>query len=190
MSLNQTITAPLTLFSGSLSAHSISRGTSGSPLVITGSALPTFAASPWQTKYLTTEFTTTNTAQQDVTGLTITLLNSKTYLILGYLLGSTIRSANGFRIGVTVANIGMNVYNIEIPSTSTAVTLGLNQTCTAASGPASDATNFYLCPIRALVRTAAAGSPTFTPNISSEGAGGGATDVYMGLGSVLYYREY
>jgi hypothetical protein len=191
MGLNQRIISPLTIFSGSLSAHTFPTTLpTGAPLLITGSVLPTFATSPWRTRYLNNSFTTTSTTQQDVTGLTIRLENSKTYLILGYLRASTIRSANGFRIGVTLANITMNVYNIEIPSSTTAVTLGLNQTCLAGSGGGNSLANYYFCPIRALVRTAALLTPSFTPNISSEGAAGGATDVTMGDGSVLYYREY
>jgi hypothetical protein len=155
-------------------------------------SIPTYLAAntPWRYSMLSTAFTTTNTAQQTITGLQITLENNKRYLIYGNLLVSTIRSANGPRVGVTGANLALNIYNIENPTSTTAVQLGLNVTATAGSGPGNSLTNYYYVPIRALVRAAPTGAPTWAPTLSSEGAAGGATDVGMGPYSHVYYREY
>lgn len=183
------IVSPLTIYSGSLVA---SKGRLTESLHLVSGSIPNYPQSqnPWKYAILSTDFTTTLTTQQTVTGLQITLENNKRYLVYGNLLVSTIRSANGPRVGVTSANTTLNIYNIEVPSSTTAVTLGLNTTALAGSGPGNSITDYYFVPIRALVRTAAAGSPTWAPTISSEGAAGGATDVGVGTYSHVYYREY
>ena len=43
--------------------------------------------------------------------------------------------------------------------------------------------------LKGTVVTNATGVPTITPSISSEGAGGGATDVAIGP-SVIFYRQF
>jgi hypothetical protein len=184
---NNAIT-PITILSGSLN-ESVSGSISTHFPV---SSIPSYPATgtPWRYQMLSTAFTTTLTAQQTITGLQITLINSRRYLIYGNLLVSTIRSANGPRVGVTSANTTLNIYNIENPTSTTAVQLGLNVTATAASGPGNSLTDYFYVPIRALVATAATGVPTWAPTLSSEAAAGGATDVGIGPYSHIYYREY
>lgn len=189
MALNSTIFSPLTNYSGSISAFTYP-GTSevGAALQIISSSLPAYQATGWEHKISVLPFITTNTAQQDNTQLTITFLNSRKYIIEGYLFGSTIRSANGFRVNLTTANL-QAYYSIEVPSTTTAITYGNNALANAGSGGGNSLTNYYLVQVKGTVVTDATGVPTITPSISSEGAGGGATDVAFGP-SVIFYREF
>lgn len=179
---------PIVVLSGSLS-ECISGSIS---MHLPSGSIPNYpsTSSPWRYTVLETQFTTTLTTQQTVTGLQVTLLNNTNYIIFANLLVSSIRSANGPRVGVTSANTQLNIYNIEVPTSTTAAQLGLNTTALAGSGPGNSLTDYYYVPIRALVRTAPAGSPTWAPTLSSEGAGGGATDVAVGPLSHVYYRSY
>ena len=189
MPLNQTIFSPLTNYTGSISAFTYpGGGTVGNALQIISSSLPAYQATGWQYKISATPFVTTNTAQQNVIGLQLALANNRRYIINGYLFGSTIRAANGFRVGVATVNTEAH-YAIEVPTTATSITYGFNVTANAGSGQGSSLTNYYLVQLKALAITTAAANPTFTPTISSEGAAGGATDVAIGP-SVIYYREY
>ena len=188
MALNQTIFSPLTNFSGSITAFTYPGGANvGNALQIISSSLPAYQATGWQYKTSIVPFKTTNTAQQNVTDLQLNLVSGRKYIINGYLFGSTIRAANGFRVGVALSNVESH-YAIEVPTTTTAITYGFSITANAGSGPGSSLTNYYLVQLKAIA--IATGTPaTFTPTISSEGAGGGATDVAIGP-SVIYYREY
>ena len=53
MALNQIIVSPLTLISGSISSYTLPSGSiQGNAQRITGSVLPTFNASVWQSKII------------------------------------------------------------------------------------------------------------------------------------------
>lgn len=189
MALNQTIFSPLTNYSGSVTAFTYPGADNiGSALQIISSSLPAYQSTGWEYKMSIIPFVTTQTTQQNVTSLQLNLRSSRKYIINGYLFGSTIRSANGFRVGVATTNAEVH-YAIEVPTTTTSITYGFSVTANAGSGPGSSLTNYYLVQLKGIVITTAAANPTFTPTISSEGAGGGATDVAMGP-SVIYYREY
>jgi len=187
MALNQTIISPLTLISGSISAYTLPSGSvQGNTQLITSSVLPVFNAPVWQSKILNTPFTTTSGTAVTVTDSTITLLNSTKYVFNGYVTGASATNTIGFRIGILLANATTNVYAIEIPSSTTATTFGIQQTPATANAPVSSATNYFVCVLKAVVITAAAGSPTFALQLNAETAG---TTVAVGP-SVIHYRSY
>ena len=185
MALNSTIFSPLTNYQGTISSYT---HPTGNALQIISSSLPVYQATGWKYRISTTVFTTTSTTQQNNTNLTIQFENSKKYIIEGYLFGSTIRSANGFRVNLTTANL-QAYYSIEVPSTTTAITYGNNALANAGSGGGNSLTNYYLVQVKGTVVTNPLLTPSITPSISSEGAGGGATDVAFGP-SVIFYREF
>jgi hypothetical protein len=182
MALNQSIFSPLTNIEGSLSSFtSPLRNT----LQIISSSLPAYKATGWQYKILTTPFTTTSNIVQSVGGLQLTLVNSKKYIINGYLLGSSSTALNGLRVGVATANAEA-FYAVESSNTTTAVQYGFNTAVNSTSAASTNINDYQLVQIRAIVITAASGIPTFTPTFGSEING---TTVAMGP-SVIYYREY
>lgn len=187
MALGQIIESPLTLYSGSIIANTTPGGaTQGNLLFLPTGSLPAFQTSPWQFRIKTNPFTTTSTTQQTVGDLTLTLANNTKYIITGYLGCSQTTTANSFRVGVAVANLVDNYYSIEVPSSTTAVVTGNNQTSSPTTSPASDTNNYYFVKITALVITAAAGTPTFAPSISTSNA---ASTAALGYG-IMYYRAY
>ena len=187
MALNPTIISPLTLISGSISAYTRpSESIQGNAQTIIASALPTFNAPVWQSKIINTPFTTTSGTAVTVPSSTITLANSTKYIFNGYVTGASATNTIGFRIGILLANATTNVYAIEIPSSTTATTFGIQVTPTTANAPVSSATNYFTCVIKAIVFTAAAGTPTFSLTLNAETAG---TTVAVGP-SVIYYRSY
>jgi len=182
MALNQTIFSPLTNITGSLSSFT-------SPLKnvlqIVSSSLPTYQATGWQYKILTTPFTSTSNIAQNVTDLQLTLANSKKYIVNGYLLGSSVQATNGFGFNVTIANAEA-YYSIENPNSATAMAYGFNSAINTLSSPCTNINDYVLVLIRAIVITATSGVPTFIPTFRSENIGG-----LVAVGpSVLYYREY
>ena len=100
--------------------------------------------------------------------------------------GASATNTIGFRIGILLANATTNVYAIETPSGTTATTFGIQQTPATLNAPVSSATNYYMSVIKAVVFTAAAGSATFSLQLSAETAG---TIVALGP-SVIHYRSY
>jgi hypothetical protein len=182
MALNQTIVSPITNITGSLSSFtSPLRNT----LQIISSSLPTYQATEWEYKILTTPFTTTINTAQNVTGLRLTLANSKKYIINGYLLVSSQVAANGIRIGITTSNIETYYYN-ESPNSISGMQYGFNASINAAAAASTNVNDYQLVQIRAIAITPASGVPTFTPTIHSENNG---FEVRMGP-SIIYYRQY
>lgn len=186
MALNPTIISPLTLISGSISAFSLPGSVQGNAQQITGSVLPAFASPVWRSHIIANPFTTTSGTAIVASGSVITLANSTKYVFNGYVCGASATNTIGFRIGITLANATTNVYAIEIPSGTTATTLGIQATPTTLNAPVSNANNYYVSVIKAIVFTAAAGTPTFALNLSAETAG---TTVALGP-SVIHYRSY
>ena len=182
MALNQTIVSPLTNITGSLSSFT---SPLGNTLQIISSSLPTYQATRWQYKILTTPFTTTSNVQQVVPGLQLTLVNSKKYIINGYLLASSNQTLNGIRINVSTANTTV-YYATENANTATGIQYGFNAAVNSASAASTNINDYQFVLIRAIAITLASGVPTFTPTIHSENNG---LDVRMGP-SVIYYREY
>lgn len=183
MTVNQNIISPLTLYSGSISAYTSDNRT---VLEIISSSLPIYQATGWEYRIMTKPFTTALTAQQSVTDLQLTLQNSKKYIVEAYLGGATSATGNGLRAGV-VTTAAETHYVIENPTTTTAIGFSFSITNSAGSGPGASITNYFLVYIKGIIITTAAGSPTWTPTISSEGAGGGT----VALGpSIIYYRQY
>ena len=183
MALNQTIVSPLTNITGSLSSFT---SPLGNALQIISSSLPSYQATGWQYKILTTPFFTTSNAQQVVPDLQLTLVNSKKYIINAYLLASSTLAANGIRFNVSTAN-AETYYAIEVPNTATLIAYGFNAPVNAASAASTGLNDYQLVQIRAIVITAASGVPTFAPAIYSENA----TTQTVAMGpSVIYYREY
>lgn len=189
MALGQIFESPLTLYSGSIISNTVPAGsTQGNILFLPTGSLPPFQTSPWQFRIKTDPFSTTSSAQQTVGDLTVTLANSTKYIIIAYLGVSNTSSTSASRIGVAVANLADNHYSIEVPSSATAVVIGNAQTSSPTTFPVnSSATNYYFVKITALVITAAAGTPTWAPTISTLTAT--TTTAAMGP-SIIYYRSY
>ena len=183
MALNQTIFSPLTNYSGSISAYTSDAATA---LGIISSSLPIYEATGWEYKIMTVPSSSLATTQTPVNDLALTLQNSRKYIIEAYLAGSSTATANGLRVGVNTTAAETH-YVIENPTSTTAIGYSFSNTNAAGSSAGASITDYYLVYIRALVITAAAGNPTWTPTISSEGAGGGT----VALGpSIIYYRQY
>lgn len=185
MALNQSIFSPLTLYSGSISSLT---SDNLNALQIISSSLPTYQNTGWQYKLMTVPFSTTLTAQQNVSDLLIELENDAKYIIEGYLSGATSATANGLRVGVSSLALETH-YVIQNPTSTTAIGYSFSTTNSAGSGPGNSISNYFLVYIKALVITRGpiAGDPVWIPTISSEGAGGGT----VALGpSVIYYRRY
>lgn len=188
MPLNQSIQTLLTTYSGSITAHNAPNGTAfGNILHIPTGSLPAYAASPWEIRIKTNPFTTTLTAQQAINDMRITLANSAKYIILGYFSVASASTTVAARLGITAVATTTNIYNIETPTSRTAIpNIANNQTVTATTSPVSNITNYYFVKLTAMVETAATGNPTYTPTISASTAG---TSVAFGP-SILYYRRY
>lgn len=182
MALNQNIFSPLTLYSGSISSYT---SDNYSALQIISSSLPIYQATGWEYQIMTKPFTTTLTAQQSVTDLTITLQNSRKYIVEGYLGGANTAAATGLRVGVVTVAAETH-FVIQNPTSATALGYSFSVTNVAASGAASSINNYFLVYIKGIIITTAAGSQTWTPTISTETAG---TAVALGP-SVIYYRQY
>lgn len=138
---------------------------------------------------MNTPSSTTTTTQTPVTDLTLTLQNNRKYIVEAYLSGGSGASANGLRVGISSSLSAETYYVIENPTSTTAIGYAFNTTNLAGSGPGNAVTDYYLIYIKALVITTATGTPTWTPTISSENQGGGATEVRLGP-SIIYYRQY
>lgn len=185
MALNQTIFSPLTNYSGSISALTSDIGT---VLQIISSSIPAYQSTGWDYEIMTVPSSSTATTQTAVRDLTLTLQNSRKYIVEGYLSGATAASANGLRVGINTTAAETH-YVIENPTTTTAIGYSFSTTNNAGSGPGANVTDYYLIYIKALIITFATGNPTWVPTISSENAGGGATEVRLGP-SIIYYRQY
>jgi hypothetical protein len=159
---NRIIETPVTIVSGSITAHSKS---DGKLLQIPSSVIPDFSlynAPFWESRIRPPGRVTSVTGQtpSTVTDLQLTLANNAYYLIIGYVGVSS--SAGGVcpRPGITTANLQLSAWSIETMNGETAVAYGNNATTAGTTGGSGALTNYYLCKIRAVVRTAAAGTPT------------------------------
>lgn len=186
MPLNQTIFSPLTNYSGSISAYTSDNFT---VLQIISSSLPAYQNTGWDYVIMTTPSSSVSTTQTAVTNLTLTLENNKKYIIEAYLAGSTAATGNGLRVGISTSAAVETHYVIENPTTTTAVGYSFSVTNAAGSGPGNNVNDYYFVYIKAIAITRATGAATWVPTISSENAGGGATEVRLGP-SIIYYREY
>lgn len=186
MPLNQTVFSPLTNYSGSISAFT---SDSRTVLQIISSSLPAYQNTDWDYVIMTTPSSSTAITQTPVTDLTLTLENNKKYIIEAYLAGSTGATANGLRVGVSASVAVETHYVIEAPTTTTAIGYAFSITNAAGSGPGNNVNDYYLTYIKAIAITKATGVATWAPTISSENAGGGATEVRLGP-SIIYYRAY
>jgi len=188
MALNLSIQSPLTLYSGSVTAHYIPGGTSaGEVLHMPTGSLPVFGTDGWDYIIKTNPFSTTLATAQNVNDLTITFTNNRRYLVIGYLSGASSATAQGFRVGVSAANLTTNIYSIEVPTSTTGIpTIGNNALANAGAAPAANTANYYFVKMTAVVTTAPTGVPVWRPTIQTETAGNTAV-----IGpSVLYYKEY
>lgn len=185
MPLNQSIFSPLTNYSGSISAFTSNAYT---VLQVISSSLPIYQATGWDYVIMTNPSSSIATGQTAVTDLTLNLDANTKYIVEGYLSGATAASANGLRVGVSVSAGVETHYVIENPTSTTAIGYAFSITNAAGSGPGNNVNDYYLIYIKALVITRG-GTPTWVPTISSENAGGGATEVRLGP-SIIYYRAY
>lgn len=182
MALNRSIFSPLTNYSGSISSYT---SDNYNALQIVSSSLPIYQATDWEYKIMTVPSSSIVTTQTPVNDLTLTLQNSRKYIVEGYLSGATTATATGLRVGV-ITTAAETHYVIQNPTSTTAIGYSFSITNNAASGPGNGITNYFLVYIKGIIITPVAGSPTWTPTISSETA-----DTAVAIGpSVIYYREY
>lgn len=186
MALNQTIFSPLTNYQGTITSYTYPYGNT---LQILSSSLPAYQATGWQQKILYFPFFVNVTTQTIVSDIQLDLATNTKYIVNGYLLGSSAAAANGLRVGITGSLNLRTHYSIEVPSTTTAITYGNNAIANAGSMGASNVNNYYLVQLKAILITSSSGAQFFAPTISSENAGGGSTDVYLGP-SIMYYRAF
>lgn len=184
---NRVWDVPLTLSTGSLSAHTDKANKNS--LQLPPTILPTFTASNWKRlikQNITTVTGAASATAVNITDLAITFANSKKYLVVCYLACSASATTTGVRVGVASANSTI-AYTIESPLTTTTVSVAHNATPATAESPSASITNYYLYKIWALVNTNAAGTPTFNPTLAAEANN---LTVAMGEESLVYYVEF
>lgn len=182
MALNQSIFSPLTLYSGSISSYT---SDTTNALQIISSSLPIYQNTNWEYKIMTLPSSSIVTTQTPVNDLRLTLQNSKKYIVEGYLSGANTSATVGLRVGV-ITTAAQTHYVIQNPTSATAILYSFSVTNVVGSGAGNNINNYFLVYIKGIIITDAAGSPTWTPTISTETAG---TAVAIGP-SVIYYRHY
>lgn len=182
--VNKELAIPLTLTSGSVSNHT--QVSTLDRLGLNTNFLPQFITPNFKKIIKTAVSTSTSTAAANITDLSFTLENSKSYLIIYYIGASSSNTATGgIRIGVATANLTAR-YTVESPLTTTTVLIGHSATPATGTAPTNNLNNYYMYKIYALVTTNAAGTPTFTPTLATE-TNGVTVQVNDSLG---YYVEY
>lgn len=166
MPINQIITKPITLYSGSLVSSILPNGTNAA-LTIPSASLPAYTTSSFRYGFLQNPYASLSTTQAEISELKITLANSTRYLVVAHILGGSFSTSFGVRIGFNATSATTNIYNIETPNTTTATVLGVNQTATPTTSPSSTPSNVYCTIVRAIVTTLASGTPTVVPTYAT-----------------------
>jgi len=190
MAINQTILTPLTLFSGSLSSHTVAAGaTQGRLMGIISSSLPVFNAPFWNYKIKTQTSYFTSATAQNINELQVPLNDTNNYfLIVGYFGIGCSSTTNPPRFGSSLSNAGDASYYYEIPSSLTN-TYQAWQTTTGpqiTTWPSSDVNNFYLTKF-VLIGKPNTAAGTYAPTLAVSSSGAGITSS-MGP-SVVYWTK-
>jgi hypothetical protein len=193
MALNQTILTPLTLFSGSLSAHTAGSGsTQGQLMAIISSSIPAFQSAFWNYKIKTETTYNTSSTAVNISELTVNLTGSATtgyHIIIGYYGLGCSSVTNAPRLGNAQASTTDGSVVTELPDTLTSLianwegTTGPNST----TWPSANINNFYLG------RHIFIGKPntstgTFIPTLAVNATGSGIT-ASMGP-SIIFWKKF
>jgi hypothetical protein len=186
----EAIVSPLTIFSSSISSYKRLDQTLQfyTNNLRSGSNFPGDAGNTdWQFLIKTGSTLAINTTSPvTASDFKLTLNTNTRYIIVGYLGGASNNSTIGIRSDIVTSSITKIAYSIEIPTSTTAVGFGNNQSPNTTSAPVSNINNHFLIKTTALVTTDVAGSPQYVPSIYSEVTGGTAS-----LGpSILFYKAY
>jgi hypothetical protein len=178
MAINQTIETPLTLFSGSLSAHTVAGGaTQGQLMTIISSSLPKYNPPFWNYKIKTETTYVTASAAVNINELVVNLTSTTQYfLIIGYYGIGCSSVTTGVRVGYNAASIRDGNITVEVPDTKTSYVVNWDGTTGAATTtfPSNDVNNFYLAR-HIIIGKPTATSATIRPTINVSAAGAGVT---------------
>jgi len=193
MALNQTIQTPLTLFSGSLSAHTVGSGaTQGQLMTIISSSIPAYQSAFWNYKIKTDTTYNTSATAVNISELTVNLTGSATtgyHIIIGYYgLGcSSVTSAP--RLGNVQTSTTDGSVVTEMPDTLTSLianwegTTGPNST----TWPSTNINNFYLAK-HIFIGKPNTSTGTFIPTLAVNVA---ATGVTASMGpSIIFWKKF
>jgi len=189
MGLNQTIQTPLTLFSGSISAHTVAAGsTQGQLMTIISSSIPAYQAAFWNYKIKTETTYVTASAQTAVSELIVNMTSAGYYLIIGYYGIGCSSTTTGVRLGNLQTSLNDSSVVTEVPDTLTSVLDNWEGTTgpTATTFPSNNVNNFYLAKHLFIGRPNTA-TATFTPSIAVSTAAAGVT-ASMGP-SVIFWKK-
>lgn len=193
MALNQTLLTPLTLYSGSLSAHTAGAGaTQGQLMAIISSSIPSYQSSFWNYKIKTEITYTTSSIQNSIPELTVNLTGSATagyHLIIGYYSIGCSSTTTPPRLGNSQTSLNDSVVLTELPDTLTSIMDGWENTTgpSTLTHPSSDVNNFYLAR-HIFIGKPNTSTATFTPTLAIQIAGAGLT-ASMGP-SIVFWKRF
>ncbi len=145
---------------------------------------------PWTVKKLTGDFTTSLTANTNVTGFNFAPASNKTYLIYGTFLLRTATATVGTRPGIAwPTGLADGTARMEASTSLTASVIrswGAINTQNATSTGLADTANSHFAGLEALIVCGGSMSGNFQITLASETAG---TNVTMKAGSYFMYRE-
>ena len=192
MAINQTILTPLTLFSGSMTAHTVPAGaTQGQLIGLLTSSIPSYNPAFWSYKIKTDTTYTTSATAININELQVTLTGTATsgyHLILGFYGIGCSSTTTAPRLGNVEASTNDGDVVTISPTSLTAVTANWNgSTTNHTTNPSSDVNNFYLHR-HIFIGKPNSSTATFTPTLAVSTAGAGIT-ASMGP-SVIFYRRF
>jgi hypothetical protein len=152
-------------------------------------AAPSGGADPWTIVKLANDFTTSATANGNVTGLYFTPAAGKTYIVYGGFMLRTATATVGARPGIAWPTVEDGAAWVDAPNSLTAAAMriwGTRTTQNAASTGLADTASSHYAKLEAIIVAGASPSGNFQITLASETAG---TVVRMRAGSYLMYRE-
>jgi hypothetical protein len=189
MALNQNIQTPLTLYSGSLSAHTVASGaTQGQLMTIISSSLPAYQSAFWNYKIKTETTYITASAQTTISELSVNLTGSGYFLIIGYYGIGGSSTTNPPRLGNSQTSLTDSSIITELPDTLTSVQHNYEGTTgpPITTWPSNNINNFYLAK-HIFIGKPNATSATFIPSIAVSSS---AANITASMGpSVIFYKK-
>lgn len=190
MGLNQDIRTPLTLFSGSLSAHTVAGGANqGQLMTIISSSLPSFQAPFWNYKIKTETTYITSATQTQMPELRINLTDTTAYyLIIGYYGIGASSTTNPPRLGNVLNSVGDIDVVTELPDSLTNIVANWEGTTgpPTTTWPSSNINNFYLAK-HIMIGKPTANTATMVPSLAVSSSGVGIT-ASMGP-SIVFWKK-
>jgi hypothetical protein len=191
MALNQEIQTPLTLFSGSLSAHTVAAGANqGQLMTIISSSLPSFREPFWNYKIKTETTYITSATQTQMPELRIFLTDTTAYyLIIAYYGIGGSSTTNPPRLGNNATSLGDFDIVTELPDSLTNIVTNWEGTTgpPTTTWPSSNVNNFYFARHIGIAKPTSAISATFTPSLAVSASAIGVT-ASMGP-SIVFWKK-